>query len=791
MLLPLFGVAQYVLKGKVTDSIAGTGIGFAHVVIEETYKSTTTNEQGEFEIKNLPEGDYNLKISHVSYSSVEKPVSVKKDVLIEIKLIMAVRMGEQFIVTAVRADKNTPSTYTNVDSEVLEDINLGQDIPYLLSITPSTVVSSDAGAGVGYTGIRIRGTDLNRINVTINGIPLNDAESHSVFWVDLPDFASSIDNIQVQRGVGTSTNGAGAFGASINIKTKGINTKPYAETSHSGGSFNTLKNSIGFGSGLINNHFTVDGRISSVVSDGFIDRAKSDLFSYYLSGAYYGKKSIVKFLMWSGKEITYQSWDGIPSYILDTNRTYNGLGAYTDEEGKARYYDNQVDDYKQDHYQLHFSHRINSQWNVNTALHLTKGAGFYEQYKESAKLANYSIPDIINGTDTISRSDLIRRKWLDNRFYGLTFSLNYQNFGKLLFTIGGAANLYDGDHFGRVRWMRNAGISEMDHEWYFSNGLKTDYNIFTRASYNIMPKMNLYGDLQLRRVTHDITGFDDDGRDLTQYHAFNFFNPKAGVSYQHNNYLRTYFSFAVANREPNRSNFTDADPDKPAPVHETLYNLEAGHHVNLNRLAAGINLYYMNYSNQLVLTGEINDVGAPVMTNVDESFRRGIELTAGARITKCLKWDANLTLSQNKIKGFTSYVDNWDTWIQEEESLENVDIAFSPNLIANSIITINPISDLDISLISQYVGDQFIDNTSNENRKLDSYFLNHIRVNYRIKTKLFSEIAFNLMINNLLNEEYESNAWIYRFIENGEETYWDGYFPQAGIHFLAGITLKI
>jgi len=682
-------------------------------------------------------------------------------------------------------------------------MNFGQDLPVLLGNSISAVSTSDAGNGMGYTALRIRGTDMTRINVTINGMPLNDPESHNVYWVDLPDFATSTDNIQIQRGVGTSTNGAAAFGASINLQSANLKTEPYAEVNSAFGSFNTLKNSVSFGTGLFDKHFSLDARISKLSSDGYIDRASSDLLSYYISGAYTSGKDLLRFNIFSGKEKTYQAWDGISSAILDTNRTYNDMGAYIDSKGNQRYYSNETDNYTQTHYQALYSHQFNKNLFLSVSLHHTDGAGYYEEYRESDNLANYGIDPIRTdspyytiGTDTIqtpdstiSKSDLIRQKHLANTFTGLTWALNYHT-SQIQSSLGGSWNTYTGNHFGRVIWSQFTGNSEINHEWYRSKALKNDFNIFSKTEYAATEKLHTWLDVQYRRIYYSIDGIDNDGRDITQNHTFNFFNPKAGISYNLAENQNIYTSISIANREPNRDNFVDSDPSKPAPKPETLYDAEAGYSYSSNQVSMNANAYYMYYNQQLVLTGAINDVGSPVMVNVPVSYRAGIELSAKALLTRNLKWEPSVTLSHNKIKTFTEYIDDWDTWGQIAVNHTNTDLSFSPSVTANSSLSWMAFKGFNINFISKFVGRQYIDNTQSSDRQLDPYFVNNLLINYAINPKFLKEISFSLMMNNLFNEQYESNAWVYRYSSENTFQKLDGYFPQAGINFMAGISIK-
>lgn len=791
-LLALQGVvmAQARLFGTVTDLQTGQAVQGAHLQLEGTQRTTFTDARGQFGFQSVPEGRQVIRITHISYKTLTDTVTVRQEaVTLTYRMETAIHLSEELVVRAVRSDQQLTGAATMVTREDLKQLNLGQDLPMLLATAPSVVSSSEAGTGIGYTGMRIRGIDQNRINVTINGVPLNDPESHSVYWVDLPDFASSAEDIQIQRGVGTSTNGPGAFGGSVNILTGKLQGKAYAATSHSFGSFSTLRNSVAFGSGLLGNRFAFDGRISSIASDGYIDRASSDLASGYLSGGYYGQKTVLKAIMMTGHEVTYQAWGGVPSEVLDTHRTYNPMGLYTDANGVLKAYPNQKDDYRQTHYQLHLIQELGHDFTANATLFLTTGNGFYEEYKESQELFGYGLPDVINGNDTLTESNLIRQKWLDNRFYGLTGSVRKGFSGGGSLTVGGAVSRYFGDHFGRLLWLQHQGSVEKDHEWYRGTGDKRDYNVYAKYLWFAGRNTTLFADLQFRYIDYEITGIDDDLRNVARHETYPFLNPKAGISYRHNDRHETWAMTGIAHREPNRSNFTDAKPGAPVPRPERLYNLEVGHRIKGNRWSAEANGYLMYYRDQLVMTGEINDVGSPVMTNVDSSYRMGLELSGGIQILPMVLWEANLTLSVNKILHFNEFVDDWDTWEQHGAYLGTTDIAFSPSVIAGNSLRITPFKGAMVTLISQHVGKQYLDNTRNETRKLDPWFVNHLHLQYSITPRLFRECRFNLMIANIFNEKYESNGWVYSYFENGQRKQMDGLFPQAGIHFLAGVTL--
>ena len=707
---------------------------------------------------------------------------------------------EEIQITGVNAGEKTPVSYTNISESEFEKNNLGQDLPYLISLTPSVVSSSDAGAGIGYTYMTIRGSDASRINVTVNGIPLNDAESQGVWWVNMPDFTSSVSNIQIQRGVGTSTNGGSAFGGSVNLNTNGLKSKKYVTLNNSVGSYNSLKNNIEFGTGLINGKWSFDGRLSSITSDGYIDRASSDLKSSYFSGGYYGETQSLKAIVFTGHERTYQAWNGVPQSFLDSLPTFNPYN-----------YEDEVDDYRQTHFQLHYNKQLNANTFLNFATHYTKGAGYYEQYKgdkynsllnygSEEDLADYGINNSIVNGDTITTTNLIRRKWLDNDFYGITFSANHST-KKINFILGGAANTYLGDHFGKVIWSEL--YSDMDHEYYRNEATKNDQNIYLKTDYSITEKFNLFADLQTRSIQYNFEGLNDDGTAAEQSVNLNFFNPKFGTFYSLNNNNTFYASYSVANKEPNRNDYVESSPSS-RPKHETVYDTEVGWKFNTKNISLGINLYHMDYNNQLINTGEINDVGYSVHSNIKESYRKGIEVAYGVKITKNLNWNANFTLSENKIVEHTEYIDNWETGGKLEVNYENTDISFSPNIIAKSEINYN-LKNLNASWIFKYIGKQYIDNSESAERMLDAYSVSGLLFSYSLNFKNIKEAKISLQVNNLMNNSYSNRAWVYRFISDGwnpigSDPYTNadtdgynmiGYFPQATRNYMLGITLGL
>ena len=682
---------------------------------------------------------------------------------------------KEVTVSSVRAKDKNPITYTNLSKEDIAPRNLGQDVPVLLQYLPSVVSTTDAGNGVGYTYMRVRGADGSRINVTLNGVPFNDSESQGTFFVNLPDFASSLESVQLQRGVGTSTNGAGAFGASLNMQTKSFQEKAYAEVSNSVGSFATRKHTIAFGTGLHNN-FEMNARISNVASDGFIDRATSNMFGYFFNTNYITEQSQVKFLAFGGKQKTYQAWYGIEDpEKLKNDRTFNPAGMYTDEFGNVQFYDNETDNYWQNHFQLHWTEKWSEKWISNAALHYTIGKGYFEQYKEDEDLTDYNLPNF-NGN---SISDLVRKRWLDNDFFGATFSLNYRT-PKTDLLFGGAANRYLGKHFGEVVWTQS--YIPNSNRYYDNYGNKNDVNFYTKASHNITSQLNLFADLQYRMVFYEATSVKfSDVND-----TFRFFNPKAGVNYQLDTKNSFYGFLGVANKEPRRDDY-ESGSVKP----ERLIDYELGWKYNTQKVKISANAFYMNYKDQLVLTGALNDVGSPIFTNSGKSYRVGLEVESTIAIADKLILNPNVTLSQNK---------NQDFYFQRDgvlQNLGNTDIAFSPNIIVGNRLTFLPIKDFQISLLSKFVSEQYMGNIDSKQSKLGAYFVNDLNINYEWKiNKSIKSIVISGLVNNIFDLEYESNGYFYTYDDDwsspGNITTIEGagFFPQAGINFLLGMSLK-
>lgn len=793
--------AQLSIKGIVTTAENAPLVG-ATIRLKNTFSGTSADLNGAYELKNLPAGKYVLECSFIGYKSQTDTVeltesSIEKNFVLSVNTVLT----DEFVVVGTRANAITPMTFSNLDEKAIAANNVGVDLPLLLDQTPSVVTTSDAGAGVGYTGMRIRGSDQTRINVTVNGIPLNDAESQGVFWVNMPDFASSTNSIQIQRGVGSSTNGGSAFGATVNLQTNELKEKAYAEIGTSVGSFNTMRNNVKFGTGLLNNHFTFDGRLSQQQSDGYIDRATADLKSYYMSAAYYSKNASIRFITFSGKEKTYQAWGGVAAYMVDTNRTFN---PYT--------YENEIDNYQQTHYQLLNSFQLSKNINFNLNFHYTKGAGYYEQFKTDFA-SNYGIETaIINGVLT-EEIDLIRRLWLDNDFYGATFNLNFENKTRLQSSLGGGWNMYIGDHFGKLVWTSYAGNTSYDQSYYDNTGQKADFNVYWKTQLQATKNLNAYADLQYRKVDYLFLGFDNDLRNINQTAHYNFFNPKAGLSYRINSKLNSYASIAVANKEPNRDDFVSSTPSS-RPKHETLYDYEGGIKYNSKKIRLNGNFYYMDYRNQLVLSGKINDVGAYTRTNVDRSYRTGIELDGQLSILNNLTLAANATFSKNIIKTYNHYVDNSAInmstleyeYFQEVRVYTNTPIAFSPNIIAGSTLAYSPfknghnswLKQTELAFISKYISKQHLDNTGLEfpddaysPRTLDGYLVNDIRLTWRVENKLARSIEVIAMVRNAFNKLYSSNGYTYGYIFDGIEYNYDYYYPQAGTNFFVSLNIGL
>ena len=765
----LTNAQTFTLNGKVVNENKEPLPG-ATILVKEENKGTSTDFDGKFRV-NFPKGKYLIQVSFVGYKSVSKEISLTKNDAIEFILSANSTVLEEVLVSAVRVKANAPVTHSNLSKKEIAKRNLGQDIPILLNYMPSVVSSSDAGAGIGYTYLRVRGSDA--LNVTVNGIPYNDAESQGTFWVNMGDFASSTQSLQLQRGVGTSTNGSGAFGASLNILTDAISEEAGGEISNSFGSFGTRKHTVKFTTGKVNDHFEFAGRLSNIYSDGYVDRAFSNLKSYFLQGSYTDENTLIKVLSFGGKENTYQAWYGLSADELAANRRQN---PYT--------YDNETDNYDQNHYQLHWNERFNKNWSTTIGLNYTKGSGYFEQYKEAedAKDFNNLITD---------GSDVIVRRWLDNDFYVVNFNTNYKN-EVLNFIVGGSYSNYTGDHYGEVIWGSNlAENTAIRDRYYFSDAKKTDFSVFAKTTFNVSEKLAGYIDLQGRFIGYQTQGITSDIATIDVDSNFNFFNPKIGFTYKINERNSLYTSFAVANREPNRNDF-----EVGLTTPETLNDYELGWRLKTENIKLNTNVYYMDYKNQFVLTGAINDVGAPIRATSGSSFRLGAEIDADIRVSDQLSVQSNATISSNKNRDFYLTKDG----ITTPKSLGNTDLSFSPDVILGNMITYRPVENLQFSFLTKYVGKQFMSNFSSNissNDVLDSYITSDINFVYELETeKIFEAIVFTALINNLFNETYVDRGYYYTYDDtwsnSGTTTTLDGagYYPQATRNFLVGVTLK-
>ncbi|MEM9527976.1 MAG: TonB-dependent receptor [Bacteroidota bacterium] len=802
------GLALACCGALIGQTISGTIVDlesplpYAAVGIEGDTISAVTDEEGFFEI-DLPldyEGKY-LVISYTGFKSRRIDIGTIKDVenvTIQLEELPSFMIGGELnqitvVATATNATSLTPVTYTNVAAPEIAERNLGQDAPYLLKWTPSVVVSSDAGTGTGYTGIWIRGSDPTRTNVTINGIPYNDSESQGVFWVNLPDFSSSADQIQIQRGVGTSTNGAGAFGATIDFNTNQIDEKQKLSIDGGVGSFGTRRGVVNYTSGLMDNGLKIDARYSKVHSDGYVDRATADLDGYYAGLTYVGAGAgaVWRFNAFGGHEVTYQSWNGVTQAEIDEfGRTYNSVG--TEKEGEP--YDNEVDNYRQNHYQLHYNNNFGDNWSLGVSGHYTRGLGYFEQYKADQSLSEYGIT-----TNTMNNTtDLIRRRWLDNHFYGTVYSLRYRPSPNLDFTLGGSANEYLGDHYGEVIWARDAGNSEIRDRYYDNDATKRDFSNYLRTNYGFGNGFNAYLDLQVRHVRYEFLGFANDLSRIDEVATHTFFNPKAGLLYDFG-FGQAYASFGVAQREPNRNDFTE-NPGATRPTPEKLFNTEVGIRAQRNQFNYGINFYHMLYRDQLVLTGQLNDVGEYIRANVPNSYRLGVELQGGYRINDRFTVGGNLAISRNRVDGYTEFLDDFDENFsslgQVEVLREDTPLAFSPNVVgaldlSYAVVNKGP-HQLETGLQAKYVGERYVDNSGDPAAALEAYHYADLRIAYTLRPQGDSRLGalrVTLLLRNITDQLYFSNGWSYRYRFAGEQTLQQGLFPQAGRNFLLGVGL--
>ncbi|MFN5325373.1 MAG: TonB-dependent receptor [Bacteroidota bacterium] len=779
MLHCLDALSQETIQGKVRDAETARPVEGVHIRFEGNKNAgSITGSDGQFVLK-TPSKEFVLILSHIGYQTdtvrfqKSEPAGETMKISLDIKLKpVFAKMSKEVVITSQRADSKSAMVYTEIGSDELTRNNTGRDIPFLLESVPSINITSDAGNGTGYTGLRIRGSDASRINITIDGIPINDPESHLLYWVNMPDLASSTDQIQVQRGAGTSSNGASSFGGGIHITTSRPSQEPFGQASLGYGSFGTQRASFKAGTGMIQGKWSFEARLSKIKSDGYIDRGSSDLKSFFVSGGYYGEKHSLRMNVFSGKEITYQSWYGVPEAALDTNRTWN---QYT--------YENQVDDYQQDHYQLFHSWKISDNIEWNTALHFTYGRGFYEEFKEGEALSDYLLDDVTIGTDTITETDLIRRKWLDNDFYGVTTNIRYTIKSNLGLVLGGGYNEYDGDHFGEVIWARYASNGNIRHRYYDNNGFKKDLNLFAKSTWDISERISLYSDFQFRTVDYAFKGFDEMQNEVPQNDRLSFVNPKVGITYTKSPGKYGYLSVSVASKEPSRYDYTESSIIS-RPKAEKLYDLESGYHHIWQKVSAKFNYFLMQYRDQLVLTGQVNDVGNYTRTNVPDSYREGFEAEFSWSVTDKILLKGNGSISRHKIKEFGEYIDDYDLGTQQLTIFNDADIAFSPNITAYANLSYQPIKSIQAELVCRHTGKQYLDNTSNNSKTLDPYTVTDLRLHWSPKSKSVKSLTLSLIVFNILDELYESNGYTFGYIADGARTDENYYYPQAGRNFM-------
>ena len=801
--------AQYSLSGNVFNG-QKEKLEFAIVYLEGTSLSAVTAKDGSFIIENIPQGTYTVNCSYLGYETLKVLIVVNENSEYNFTMTGNLYNLDEVEINSTKL-KLLEFTGTNtIKREDFKNENLGQDVPAMLQMQASVVTTSDAGAGIGYTGMRIRGTDQTRINVTVNDVPINDAESQNVFWVDLPDIATSSENVKIQRGVGPSTNGAASYGGTVALNTFGSTINPFININTSIGSFNTNKFGVILNSGLMNNQYNVEARYTVIKSDGYIDRGAADLSSWYLEGSKVNSKSSLRFIAFSGKEVTYQSWNGAPQSLVEGNNSellnhyYRNIGSLYNNLAdsinlfnsgrKYNYYryENQVDDYNQTHLQLHYARNINKKLTAKASLHYTLGKGFFEQYRYQDDLINeYNLKPYIINSDTFNEINLVRRRWLDNDFYGAIAKAEYIINDKNILSIGGGINQYIGKHFGQVVAVEFLDtLRKYTGEYYRNTGRKTDANIYTRLESKLSNKLSSAIDLQYRNVRYKVEGVDNDLRLLNAGKNFHFFNPKLLLNYSLNTTSKVLASFAIANREPDRNDFIDNKKEE-LPKHETLYDTELSFQSRTNKLNFESTIYWMQYKNQLVITGELNDVGSNLRLNTPDSYRFGLEIISTYKLTDKIMWAINATLSQNKIKNFEEVIYDYTNGFEITTiNHNNTDISFSPSIIAGNQFTFMPMKTFNITLQTKYVGKQYLDNTSNESRVLNPYSFSNIRINYTPTLKFAKSMDVIVQLNNIFNQLYSSNGYTYSYIYENSVTE-NFLYPQAGFHFMLGVNLKL
>jgi iron complex outermembrane recepter protein len=795
--LPIWSQPNSFVNGKVIDE---KRIPLAGVLINgHSIRPTVSGEQGAFSLKEEISDTALITIRYLGYQTLELTFQALRNLnfIVQMNPVAFELQGVELM--GNWAAENTPFTYSTITRKELTALNMGQDLPWLMRFTTGVVSSSDAGTGIGYTGVRIRGSDPTRINVTLNGVPINDSESQAVFWVNMPDLASTVEQIQIQRGVGTSTNGAGAFGATVNLQTQRVRNEPYAEIAANAGSFNTLRSMISIGTGRIGNYWTIDGRYSSIASDGYIDRAKADLQSWYGALTFQKNKSLVKLSIINGTENTYQAWYGTPQSRIENDEA--GMVAYAIRNGLTESqthnlltsgrtynnyeYENEVDQYTQTHYHLTYAQELSSKWRTNATLHYTRGFGYFEQFREDDRISNYGFDPIQIGNETITRWDVVRRRWLDNHFGGILAQIRYEG-DFFEFHAGGGWNRYLGDHYGRIIWSSQAQNIRPNEPYYFGDGQKTDGNIFVKGTWAIRPNIHAFGELQFRQVDYRTMGMDNNLLSYDVDVSFNFFNPKAGLNWQINNAWHAYSSIGIGNREPVRRDFVDA-PVGTTPRPEKMVNLESGLLYQKEGKTFSANYYLMNYVDQLVPTGALNDVGASLLTNVSRSRRMGLEFSARWPITSRITAMGSLALNKTSISNFQEilydYTDGFEVISIDHR---NVAIAFSPDVVYNHQIKWEPFSGYSISWMMQYVSRQYLDNTQNINRALDAWHIHDALIQWQLPRQKWGDLVFHLQINNLLDNLYSNNGYTYSYIAGSTITE-NFYYPQAGRHFMGGV----
>jgi iron complex outermembrane recepter protein len=800
---------QFTLDGYITNT-KGEKLDFAVIYLENTNYAAVTDPSGYYKIENIVPGDYTIKVSHTSYQSIINQININQNRSYHVVLDVLAYPLENIEIIANKLQKSDPFRFKDVSESYIEKYNLGLDIPALLQFQTSVLTTSDAGTGIGYSGLSIRGSDQTRINVTINGVPVNDAESQNVFWVNMPDLSGSVQSVQIQRGAGASTNGPGAFGGTLSFNTRDLNQNPYVSLSGSAGSFGTLKGSVGLGTGLMNGKYFMEGRYSYITSEGFIDRASANLNGIFFSAGRISEKSSLRFQVVSGREVTYQAWNGVPEskFSGDTRQLadhYNrnigsiyknsadSVNLFGSDPNTYNYYlyENQVDNYRQTQSQVSYNRQLSPKTSLQTTAFYTFGKGYFEQFRFDDALSDYGFNEIFDKEgNVITSTDLVRRRWLQNHFFGVTSNINGEINRNIEWQSGVFLSHYDGDHFGEIikTWIEPA--TSVFSRYYDNTGRKTDISGFARISGDIQQKLQFFTDLQLRHVRYDVNGLLEDQIRSNVDESYLFFNPKAGITYALDKKSDILLSFAIANREPARSDFVDHIITEVQPKPETMFNYELAYRLNGQKLSLQTGLYFMDYTNQLVLNGNLNDVGAALRINVPESYRFGWESELTYQVHRKVTLMLNMTLSRNRIRNFSETIYDYTNGFEViKKELGETPIAYSPNIISSLQCIYKPIKNFEVEWSGRYVGKQFLDNTGNENRKLPAFHVHNLRLSYEFLPKFAETLKFNLLVQNVLNRKYASNGYTYSYIF--ENTITENFvFPQAGIHFFAGFDVR-